>query len=62
MQDGQQPVDPVVHARLTQAEEFAHEDLERIRLERDQEEEQLLLRTRQDTLAASTGAPVLTRD
>ena len=26
-QDGQQPMDPIVHARLTQAEEFAHEDL-----------------------------------
>src|SRR5262249_45244857 len=55
-QDGQQPLDPRVHARLTQAEELAHDDLERISLEIDQEEEQLLLRTVQDALSASAGA------
>jgi hypothetical protein len=56
--DGQQPMDPIVHARLTQAKELAHDDRERISLEIDEEEEQLLLRTRQDPLAASTGAPL----
>jgi hypothetical protein len=34
-QDGQQLMDPIVRARLTQAKEFAHEDLERISLEID---------------------------
>ena len=36
-------MDPVVHGRLSQAEELAHEDLDGISLEIDQEEEQLLL-------------------
>jgi hypothetical protein len=51
-------MDPIVHTRLTQAKEFAHEDLERIRLEIDQEEEYLLLGAMQDSLAASAGAPL----
>jgi hypothetical protein len=51
-------MDPIVHARLTQAKELAHENLERIRLELDQEEEQLLLGTMQNSLAASAGAPL----
>ena len=34
---------PVIHSLLTQREEFRHDDLERIRLEVDQQEQQLLL-------------------
>jgi hypothetical protein len=51
-------MDPIVYARLTQPEEFPHEGLDRIRLEIDEEERQLLLRTRQNSLAASAGAPL----
>ena len=41
--DGQEPAQPVVHPRLAQAEEFGHEDLERVGLEVNQEEQQHLL-------------------
>ena len=56
-QHGQEPVDPVVHGRLAQPEQFAHEHLERVRLQVDQDEQQLLLRAAQDRPAAPAGLP-----
>jgi hypothetical protein len=36
-EDRQQPMNPIVHLRLTQGEEFAHDGLQRIGLEVDQD-------------------------
>ena len=58
MEDRQQPMNPIVHARLTQAKEFAHDDLKGISLEVDQEEQQLIFRPMQDSLAASASGPL----
>src|SRR5438094_4390076 len=41
-QDGQQSLQPMIHLRLAQAEQFGHDHLQRIGLEVDQEEKQLL--------------------
>ena len=49
--DGQQPMNPIVHLRLTQSEEFAHDDLKGIGLEVDQDKQQLLFRRVQRPLA-----------
>src|SRR5262249_3128360 len=41
-QAGQQPVDPIIGPRLAYAEEFAQDGLQRIGLEIDEQEQQLL--------------------
>ena len=55
-QDGEQVVQPVVDTRLTQAEQLGHNGLQRIRLEVDQHEQQLLVRAGQGPSTAPTGA------
>jgi len=55
--DGQQPVEPEVHTRLTQAEEFGHDSLQRIGLEVNQQKQQLLLRAMQCSFAPSANEP-----
>jgi hypothetical protein len=50
-QDGQQPMDPIIHLGLTQAKKFAHDRLERIALEVDQKEQELILGLLQSPLA-----------
>src|SRR5262245_5710757 len=57
-QDGQQPLNPIVHRRLAQTEEFGHDDLQRIGLEVDEEEQQLLFRRMQSSLASGTRGPL----
>jgi hypothetical protein len=51
-------MDPIVHPRLTEAEEFAHKDLQGIRLEIDEEKQEFLFRGMQSALASSTGRPL----
>jgi hypothetical protein len=58
LQDGQEPVNPVVHGRLAHAEEFGHHDLQRIGLQVDEDEQQLLLRRMQCPLAPATSGPL----
>ena len=58
VQDRQQPVDPVVHPRLAQRKEFAQDRLQGVRLEIDQQEQQLLLRGVQHALAAAARKPL----
>src|SRR3954447_15994125 len=48
-------MDPMIRLRLAQAKEFAHDDLQRIGLEVDQEKQELLLRSMQESLATSAG-------
>ena len=55
-EDGQEPAEPVVHPRSAQAEEFGHEYLQRVGLEVDQEEQQLLPRFVERPGAAPAGA------
>src|SRR4051794_22306842 len=57
-QGGQQSVDPTVHGRLTQTEEFPHDDLQGISLEIDEEKQQLLLGRMQCPPASSTSGPL----
>jgi hypothetical protein len=54
LQDGQQPVNPVVHRRLTQTEEFGHDDLQGVGLEVDEDEQQFLFRAMQSPLTSPT--------
>jgi hypothetical protein len=56
-QDGQQPVDPRVHGRLTQTEEFRHDDLQGISPEIDEDKQQLLLGGMQCPPASSASGP-----
>ncbi|HYT94564.1 MAG TPA: hypothetical protein VEL76_37965, partial [Gemmataceae bacterium] len=55
LQDRQQPLAPRVCLGLTQGKEFAEDDLQRISLEVDQEEEELLLGSMQQSLATAAG-------
>src|SRR3954452_7844176 len=55
LQDRQQPMDPMVRLRLAQVKEFAHDDLQRIGLEVDQEKQELLLGSVQGSLVPSAG-------
>src|SRR3954454_12699240 len=48
-------MDPMVRLRLAQVKEFAHDDLQRIGLEVDQEKQELLLGSVQGSLATSAG-------
>jgi hypothetical protein len=63
LEDGQQPVDPMVHLRLAEPEEFAQDDLERVGLEVDQEEQESILGALQLPLppAAAAALPGLAR-
>src|SRR5947209_20469499 len=49
---------PIVHSLLTQLKEFTHEDLQRIRLEIDQQEQQLLFWEMQYTMTTSARKPL----
>ena len=51
MQDRQQPMNPIVHLRLTQVKEFAHDDLKGIGLEVDQDKQELIFGPLQEPLA-----------
>ena len=51
MQDRQQPMNPMIHLRLTQAKEFAHDDLKRIGLEVDQDKQELIFGSMQESFA-----------
>src|SRR5215831_196786 len=42
-QHGQQPMNPIIHPGLTQVKEFAHDRLQRIGLEVDQQKQKLIL-------------------
>src|SRR3954464_505225 len=55
LQDRQQPMDPMIRLRLAQVKEFAQDDLQRIGLEVDQEKQEFLLRSMQESLAPSAG-------
>src|SRR3954447_11772143 len=55
LQDRQQPMDPMIRLRLAQVEELALDDLQRIGLEVDQDEQELLLGSMQESLATSAG-------
>src|SRR4051794_23809572 len=48
-------MDPMIRLRLAQVKEFAHDDLQRIGLEVDQEKQELLLGSVQGSLATSAG-------
>jgi hypothetical protein len=58
VQDGQEPVNPSVDPGLTQAEEFAHERLQGVSLQVDQDEQQFLLGAMQRPGAAATREPL----
>ena len=51
-------MDPRVHGRLTQTEEFPHDDLQRISLEIDEEKQQLLLGGMKCPPASSASRPL----
>src|SRR2546421_2344409 len=52
-QDGQQPMNPIIHLGRTQVKEFAHDRLERIGLEVDQKKQELILGLLQAPLATA---------
>jgi hypothetical protein len=58
LQDGQQSINPMVHPRLTQTEEFGHDNLQWIRLEVNQDEQQFLFGGMQSPLAPCPGRPL----
>src|SRR5258708_2343057 len=58
VENGQQPVNPKVRSLLTQIEEFAHEDLQGISLEIDENKQQFLFRAMQYAMAASSRKPL----
>src|SRR4051812_28696015 len=51
-------MNPMIGLRLTQIEEFAHDDLQRVSLEVDQDEQELLLGSMQESLATPTTSPL----
>jgi hypothetical protein len=57
-EDRQQPVNPKVRPLLTQAEEFAHENLQGIRFEIDENEQQFLFRAMHHTMTAAPREPL----
>ena len=54
----QQAVNPIVRSRLAQLEKFAHEGLQRIGLEVDQQEQEFLLGRMQGSFAAPASQPL----
>src|SRR5690242_16188557 len=55
LHDGQQALNPVVHAGLTEVEEFGHDGLEGVGLEIDQQKQQFLFGQMQGALTAASG-------
>jgi hypothetical protein len=52
LEDRQEPMDPMVHLRLTQAKEFAHDGLKGIGLEVNKDKQELIFGPMQEPLAA----------
>jgi hypothetical protein len=52
---GRRRLPPVVGARLAQAEQLAHHDLQRVGLQVDQDKEQLLLNCPEGTVPSAAG-------
>jgi hypothetical protein len=52
LDDRQEPMDPMVHSRLTQVKEFAHDGLKGIGLEVNQDQQELVFGPMQGPLAA----------
>src|SRR4051794_6251780 len=53
LQDRQEPMNPTIHPGLTQVKEFAHDRLQRIGLEVNQQEQELIPGMRQSPLATT---------
>jgi hypothetical protein len=51
-------MNPMIRLRLTEIDEFAHDHLQRVCLEVDQDEQELLLGSMQESLATPTSSPL----